>query len=75
MKKKKLVTPAPVGAGGDDLTTWALPKGAIARLGQGMVQTLAFSPDGHHRTLDKCEFRWVYPSLGFETLSVGFPRR
>ena len=46
MEDKKLVIPAPVSASGDDVTTWALPKGAIARLGQGLVQALAFSSDG-----------------------------
>ena len=48
MEAKKLVTPAPIGTGGDDVTTWALPEGAVARLGQGLVETLAFSPDGHY---------------------------
>lgn len=32
---------------GDDATTWALPKGAIARLGRGNISNnMAFSPDG-----------------------------
>ena len=46
MEAKKLVTPAPIGTGGDDVTTWALPEGAVARLGQGLVETLAFSVRG-----------------------------
>ena len=29
-------------------TTWSLPEGAIARFGQGIVETLAFSADGHY---------------------------
>ena len=29
-----------------DVTTWALPEGAIARLGRGIIADLAFSPDG-----------------------------
>ena len=29
-------------------TTWSLPEGAIARFGQGIVETLAFSTDGHY---------------------------
>ena len=33
MENRKLVTSAPVGAVGDDITTWALPEGAIARTG------------------------------------------
>ena len=29
-----------------NVNTWALPDGAIARLGRGCVRDLAFSPDG-----------------------------
>lgn len=29
-----------------DVTTWALPEGAIARLGRGKAKDVAFSPDG-----------------------------
>ena len=46
MEDKKLVTPAPIGAGGEDVTTWALPESAIARLERGSVSGKAFSPDG-----------------------------
>ena len=35
MEDKKLIIPALVSANGDDVTTWALPEGAIARLGRG----------------------------------------
>ena len=31
-----------------DVTTWALPDGAIARLGRGCVHDMAFSPDGEY---------------------------
>lgn len=31
-----------------DITTWALPEGAIARLGRGSVKDIAFSPDGEY---------------------------
>ena len=31
--------------GDTDITTWELPQGAIARLGQGLVFDMAFSPD------------------------------
>ncbi|RKU13102.1 hypothetical protein C6503_16260 [Candidatus Poribacteria bacterium] len=31
-----------------DVTTWALPENAIARLGRGSVKDVAFSPDGMH---------------------------
>ena len=60
MEDKKLVIPAPVGEGGDDVTTWALPEGAIARLGQGMVHTLAFSPDGQYLAVGTSVGLWLY---------------
>ena len=48
MEEKKLVVPTPIDADGDDVTTWALPEGAVARLGQGLVEVLAFSSDGQY---------------------------
>ncbi len=60
MENRKLVTPAPVGAVGDDITTWALPEGAIARLGQGLVETLAFSPDGQYLAVGTRVGLWLY---------------
>ena len=60
MEDKKLVIPAPIGAGGDDVTTWALPEGAVARLGQGMVETLAFSPEGHYLAVGTRVGLWWY---------------
>ena len=66
MEDKKLVIPAPVGAVGDDVTTWALPEGAIARLGQGLVETLAFSPDSQHLAIGTRVGLWLYE---IETMS------
>ena len=60
MEDRKLVTSAPVGAVGDDITTWALPEGAIARLGQGLVETLAFSPDGQYLAVGTRVGLWLY---------------
>ena len=31
-----------------DIATWALPEGAIARLGRGRNSDVAFSPDGQY---------------------------
>ena len=66
MKEKKLVTPAAVGASGDDTTTWALPEGAIARLGPGIVEALAFSPDGNYLAIGTRVGLWLYE---LETMS------
>ena len=60
MENKKLVIPAPVGADGDDVTTWALPEGAIARLERGGVGGKAFSPDGHYLAVATKIGLWWY---------------
>ncbi len=60
MEDKKLVVPAPMDADGDNITTWALPEGAVARLGQGIVETLAFSPDGHYLAVGTRVGLWWY---------------
>ena len=59
MEKKKLVSPV-VGANGDDVTTWALPQGAIARLGRGSVGSMAFSPDGQYFAVGAWIGLWLY---------------
>ena len=66
MEDKKLVIPAPVGANGDDVTTWALPEGAIARLGRGSLRDIAFSPDGQSFAVGTKIGLWIY---GLPTLS------
>ena len=60
MKNKKLIIPAPIGANGDDVTTWALPEGAIARLERGGVGDTAFSPDGRYLAVATKIGLWWY---------------
>ncbi len=60
MKDKNLVVPAPVSAKGDDVTTWALPEGAIARLGRGSAGDVAFSPDGQYFAVTSSIGLWLY---------------
>ena len=60
MEEKKLVTPVPMDADGDNIATWALPEGAVARLGQGEVETIAFSPDGHYLAVGTSVGLWLY---------------
>ena len=44
-----------------DITTWALPEGAIARLGQGIIMSdMAYSPDGKYFVLGSCIGVWGY---------------
>ena len=66
MEDKKLVIPAPLGASGNDVTTWARPEGAIARLGPGIVEALAFSPDGDYLAIGTRVGLWLYE---LETMS------
>ena len=43
-----------------DVTTWALPDGAIARLGRGIIADLAFSPDGESLVVATTMGCWLY---------------
>ena len=43
-----------------DVTTWALPEGAIARLGRGRVETLEFPPDGKYLAVGTWVGLWWY---------------
>ena len=43
-----------------DITTWALPEGAIDRLGRGRVKDVAFSPDGSHLAVATDIGLWWY---------------
>ncbi len=45
---------------GEDVTTWALPEGAIARLGRGNVHDMAFSPDGQYFAVGTAIGLWLY---------------
>lgn len=60
MEDKELVVPAPIGASGDDITTWALPEGAIARLERGGVGDKKFSPDGRYLAVATKIGLWWY---------------
>ena len=60
MEDKKLVTPMLIGADGDDVTAWALPEGAVARLERGGVGDKAFSPDGRYLAVATKIGLWWY---------------
>ena len=44
----------------NDVTAWALPDGAIARLGRGCVPDITFSPDGQHLAVGTWVGLWLY---------------
>ena len=48
------------GINNTDVTTWALPEEAIARLGRGIVGPLAFSPDGKYLAVGTKIGLWWY---------------
>jgi WD40 repeat protein len=43
-----------------DVTTWELPDGAIARLGQGFIYDMAFSPDNAALAIGTSVGVWMY---------------
>lgn len=44
----------------NEANTWALPKGAIARLGRGVVQDLSLSPDANTLAVGSRIGLWLY---------------
>lgn len=44
----------------NDVTTWALPEGAIARLGSGIIADLSLSPDGESLVVATTMGCWLY---------------
>ena len=60
MKNKNSAAAALPSIDGEDVTTWALPEGAIARLGRGSVRDMAFSPNGHYLAVGTAIGLWLY---------------
>ena len=60
MDNRKSVIPAPVDLNANDVTTWALPEGAIARLGRGSEPKMTFSADGQSLAIGTCIGIWLY---------------
>ena len=66
MENKKLIPLAFRPIHDTDVTTWHLPDGAIARLGQGLLQDIDFSNDGEYLCLASGIGFWIYDT---ETLT------
>lgn len=60
LKNNKSVITTPEDVDSIDVTTWALPEGAIARLGRGCNPDFAFSPDGQSLAIGNILGLWVY---------------
>ena len=60
MENRNPFAPAPRSTESEDVTTWSLPEGAIARLGRGRSNDMAFSPDGQYFAVDTSIGLWLY---------------
>ena len=60
MENRKIRATTLSGPDDTDVTTWALPEGAIARLGQGSVRDMAFSPNGQYFAVGTSIGLWLY---------------
>ena len=60
MENQKPSTFVPVVSYEGDVTTWALPEGAIARLGRGSEPKMTFSPDGKYLAIGTGIGLWLY---------------
>ena len=58
-----------------DITTWALPENAIARLGKGRVRDVAFSPDGTHLSVATDIGVWWYELAKMEPVALWETKR
>ena len=60
MQNTQKWSPALMQSENSDITTWELPDGAIARLGQGGMSDMAYSPDGKHFVFGSTIGVWWY---------------
>ncbi len=60
MQNGKTQAATPLNLDDSDVATWALPEGAIARLGRSSVRAMAFSPDGQHFAVGTKIGLWLY---------------
>ena len=60
---------------GNEVTTWALPEGAIARLGRGKVRDVAFSPASAHLAIATDIGLWWYELPSMRPVALGETER
>ena len=60
MEDRKTQTTTSLSPNQSDIATWALPEGAIARLGRGSLRDIAFSPDGKYLAVGTNIGLWLY---------------
>ena len=62
METTKTQTTVPFQFDDSEVSKWALPDGATARLGRGSVRDMAFSPDGQYFAVGSTMGLWLYKS-------------
>lgn len=60
MENSKTEAATPLRPDDRDVAKWALPEGAIARLGRGSLRDMAFSPDGQYFAVGTNIGLWLY---------------
>ncbi len=60
MEDRKTQAGTSFGPDDSDVAKWALPEGAIARLGRGSLRDMAFSPDGQYFAVGTNIGLWLY---------------
>ena len=60
MGNRKTQADTPFRPDDSDVATWALPEGAITRLGRGCLSDMAFSPDGQYFAVGTNIGLWLY---------------
>ena len=60
MENRKTQAGTSLSPNDSDIAKWALPEGAIARLGRGSVRDMAFSPNGHYFAVGTAIGLWLY---------------
>ena len=60
MENRNTQAATPLSLDDRDVATWALPEGAIARLGRGSLRDIAFSPDGQYLAVGTNIGLWLY---------------
>ena len=60
MENRNTHAGTPLNLDDSEVAKWALPKGAIARLGRGNVHDMTFSPDGQYFAVGTAIGLWLY---------------
>ena len=70
MESTKTQTPSPYNFDDNKVSKWALPDGAIARLGRGSVRDMVFSPDGEYFAVGSTMGLWLYQPPTYSPIAL-----